>query len=186
MKGHQNIVQLIGIAWEKVNNVEAQPVLVLEYAHLGSLQSLLSSDQGQALGFQQKRELCLDIAQGMAHVHVMGMVWGDCKPNNVLLFPNEHRVGGLGAKLSDFGLCESQPDSGTRFCGISRPWAAPEADPNGVQAAGGFECLARAEIYSFGMVLWALVMDGRHIDRNLYREELQDSEMLGTPFITAG
>ncbi|KAK0731951.1 kinase-like domain-containing protein [Lasiosphaeris hirsuta] len=135
-RGHVNIVQLLGVAWEKKADAahKVQPVLVLEYAHLGSLQSLLSSSSptaGRFLGFKQKQELGLDIARGMAHMHNLGMVWGDCKPDNVLLFPDESRVGGLKAKLSDFGACEPQPSASTTFRGMSRPWTAPSIDPGG-------------------------------------------------------
>lgn len=54
-RGHGDIVQLLGVAWEEADAThKVQPVLVLEYAHLGSLQSLLSSSSptaGRFLGF---------------------------------------------------------------------------------------------------------------------------------------
>jgi len=110
----------------------------------------------------------------MAHMHNLGMVWGDCKPDNVLLFPDESRVGGLKAKLSDFGACEPQSSATTTFHSISHPWTAPKVDPRGPwgEAVKGFDGLIRAEVYAYGLVLWAIVMDGCN-DRPFWNQPVQ-------------
>lgn len=164
LRGQDNIVQLLGVAWESISKVAVQPVLVLEYVDLGTLQSLVFSQSGTDLSFQQKRDFCEDIAAGMATVHAHQLIWGDLKPENILIFSDDHRIGGLKAKISDFGLCESNVTSEATFRGISRPWTAPEADPGRdvPTPAKGFDALVRAEVYAFGMLVFAIAMDGHH------------------------
>ncbi|KAE8370611.1 hypothetical protein BDV27DRAFT_35498 [Aspergillus caelatus] len=65
----------------------------------------------------------------------------------------------LRAKLSDFGACITAPSPTSGFRGVSYPWTAPEA-----AAARGFDELAHAEMFSLGLVLWAIAMDGRQFD----------------------
>ncbi|KAF5647873.1 uncharacterized protein FTJAE_1556 [Fusarium tjaetaba] len=161
---HPNVIKLLGIAWENPGGARVQPILVLEYATLGSLADLVkafgSGDQ-RHVGFSQKKELMNDVACGMATIHEQRFIWGDCKPENVLLVLDASRSNGIKAKLSDFGLSLHNPDSTTEFRGRTVPWTAPEAAFGHPCPPRGFDSLARAEVYAYGLLVWDLAMDGK-------------------------
>lgn len=66
------------------------------------------------------------------------------------------------AKLCDFGLS----------LGYSDPWTAPEA-----QTARGFDALKRAEICSFGMLFWTVILDGRQFESKNHQGWLQEHRL---------
>ncbi|KAH7010499.1 hypothetical protein EDB80DRAFT_839820, partial [Ilyonectria destructans] len=174
LRDHKNITKLLGVAWEQVDaGNEVRPMLVIELAQLGSLHTLLRPESTKTLPFSQKRELCFDIAQGMSAIHSYGFVWGDAKPDNVLVFEDERRLGGMTAKLSDFGICETQFTPQTQFRGFTLPWVAPEVSPDTrlhprPKPAIGFEEMVMAEVYAFGMIAWMVAMDGCQFERSLW------------------
>lgn len=159
LQNQHNIINLCGVAWEEVSAKGVLPVLVLEYSPLGSLGDFLGPDQGHKLLFSQKRALTCDIAMGMAVLHRNGFIWGDAKPDNVLLFPDEKMPGGFRAKISDFGLCVHQPGPNTCLHGFTEEWAAPEVIQNTTLPICGSESLVKAEIYAFGLISWAIALN---------------------------
>lgn len=165
LRTHTNIVKLLGIAWEEAGVDDICPVLVLEYAQHNSLTKFLSSDASTPLGFQQKRAFCSDIANGMSCMHGAGFIWGDCKPENVLIFQDENDPTSLKAKISDFGCSVSHFTADTHFPGYSVPWTAPEA-----RDCAGFQAMVKAEIYSYGMLVWAVALDGRQFKQEYWQE----------------
>ncbi|CAM9428097.1 unnamed protein product, partial [Hapterophycus canaliculatus] len=50
--------------------------------------------------------LVLDLAQGAAHLHAMGLIHRDIKPANLLVFSLPYN--GLQGKLADFGLAKGK------------------------------------------------------------------------------
>jgi serine/threonine protein kinase len=71
--------------------------LVLEYASDGDLHSLLQK-QG-SLDQDSTRFVIGEIASALASIHDLGFVYGDLKPENVLITETGH------IKLTDFGAC---------------------------------------------------------------------------------
>jgi serine/threonine protein kinase len=70
----------------------------------GNLASLIRRGQGSGppLDLSEKLRLLADIAQGLAELHLAGIVHGDIKPANVLLSDdNPPKI-----RLADFGLSE--------------------------------------------------------------------------------
>ncbi|EEP78398.1 predicted protein [Uncinocarpus reesii 1704] len=173
LRGHPNVIQLLGVAWEQAEGCEIRPVLVIEYAPFNSLAYFLSEQTATALNFHQKREFCADIASGLSSVHENGIIWGDCKPENILIFKDDSRPGGLRAKVSDFGACEPEVTIESRFRGFSVPWTAPEA-----LTATGFAQLVRSEIYSFGLVVWSIAMDGRQFQKRYWGEAMSKNRRI--------
>ncbi|GKV52691.1 hypothetical protein SLEP1_g59262, partial [Rubroshorea leprosula] len=94
---HFNLVRLVGFCAEK-----SRMLLVYEYMCNGSLdQWIFCRDKALALGWQCRRKIILEIANGLAYLHGgcrQKIIHLDIKPQNILLNEN------FNAKVSDFGL----------------------------------------------------------------------------------
>ena len=121
--------------------------LVLELVEGETLQARL---RGGALPVEEARELCAQVAEGLAAVHRKGLVHRDLKPSNVMITPEGR------AKLLDFGLARrATPEAGEELtarevvAGTSG-WMAPE------QLRG--ELLdARSDAWAWGCLLFECV-----------------------------
>lgn len=70
LRHHQNIVDLLGICWEfPLGSHKIWPVLILEKAELGDLQSFMSSEEAKTLTLDEKIGLCTDIASAIVAMH---------------------------------------------------------------------------------------------------------------------
>ena len=164
---HPNIVNLLGVGFETEGPSDTQnamPVLIPECAELGNLAELLETArrEDRALAFHEKLSLCLDVAHGIEMLHACDIVHGDVKAENILIFEKDDSEGPqsaedfrLQAKLTDFGV--SRLPSGELVLGGSRPWQAPECHRG---AYLRIEDAKRTDIYSFGMLLWRVCLDG--------------------------
>ncbi|KAL8646234.1 MAG: hypothetical protein Q9226_006952 [Calogaya cf. arnoldii] len=118
---------------------------------------------------QEALFLAADVADGLAALHSFGIVHGDLKPANVLLFLDaesaaEHEPGGqsprLVAKVGDFGYSgtvssEDDVRGGTHF------WNAPEClDCCDDEELKAFATHQSRDIYSFGLLLVYLWTNG--------------------------
>ena len=161
-KNHEDIVNILGIAWE-ISGGDLRPVLALEFAQHNSLAKFWLSNDFMTL--KEKRALCLDIGNGLNALHELGFIWGDCKPENVLICQDPSDPTAWKAKLNDFGATIFLPDQNVGFVAYSPPWIAPEA-----HSAKGSSALQTAEIYAYGMLFWAIHLDGLQFSRNLWKE----------------
>ncbi|KAG7283957.1 hypothetical protein NEMBOFW57_010315 [Staphylotrichum longicolle] len=110
-----------------------------------------------SLSLETKLQLAMDIAQSIQTLHGCGIVPGDIKPANILIFGSQ---GNYRAKLADFSHAV-YPRAGTdplaHLPGGTRIYAAPESqDPAPVSR------LKLTDIYSFGLV-FACLMVGKEI-----------------------
>lgn len=89
-------------------------LLVTELMQGGDLRSRIRADTAQPRRtgwYQNGRYIALGIARGLAYLHARGIIWFDCKPNNVLL---DHT--GTVAKIADFGLAKVLANMHTAGC----------------------------------------------------------------------
>jgi serine/threonine protein kinase len=115
----------------------------MPYAAFGTLDAFQWSTELESDG---KISLCLDIALGLSVLHGCGIVHGDLKSENVLIFA-EHS--GPVAKLCDFGCSVIDPKAFRKLVGGSEPWNCPEWKDTILK-----ENLPLTDVYSFGLLFW--------------------------------
>ncbi|KAJ4205356.1 hypothetical protein NW759_014583 [Fusarium solani] len=157
------VIDLLHLLWEYDQGV-LRPVLVLEYADCGTLASFVRS--GRAANLETKASLCRDVLKGLAVLHEVGVVHGDVKCENVLVFQQDD--GSFKAKLIDFGfsvfLAEHEPGACIRVGG-TQPFTPPEATHLLER-----EALIYTDYFCFGMLVWQVLLDGVH-DEDVFCQE---------------
>ncbi|KAG8785553.1 hypothetical protein FRC12_017436 [Ceratobasidium sp. 428] len=137
---HPNVIKLLGLA-----EFRGQIAMVSPWIESGNVSSL-----NKANHTIDRCLLCVQIAEGLAYLHQIGIVHGDLKGANVLL--SDGRV----AQLADFGnaLMRSSTldftESTTRSQ-LSTRWAAPE------QLDGLVSCSLHADVFSLGMTILEVI-----------------------------
>ncbi len=155
---HRNVVTLysVGCAVQSRSPLEICPALFMEEASHRTLAEFEKS--GVVLDASSRRRLCLDVSEGLAAIHSCGIVHGDLKAGNILVF--EDSKNDFVAKIADFGCAvfldkyrDSDPSTLVRLPGISQPWAAPEArEPIPVN------CLLHTDVYSLGLLIFRILV----------------------------
>ncbi|KAI7751018.1 hypothetical protein M8C21_023467, partial [Ambrosia artemisiifolia] len=110
---HRNLLRLLG--WSSEGS---DLFLVLEYMANGSLDRFLWGAKKGTLDWNQRHEIILGIAKGLAHLHSechVKIIHRDIKSSNILLSDD------FKAKIADFGLARFQPEDethvNTKFAG---------------------------------------------------------------------
>ncbi|RBA20784.1 serine/threonine protein kinase [Fusarium proliferatum] len=150
---HENIVDLLAVMYHDTGHQEGitvVPALVLEYADYGSLKSY--QEAGYAQSLHEKLNIAIDTARGLEGLHEAGIVHGDVKPSNLLVF--KHPTRKTLVKGSDFGF--AMPMQGGQLIGSTEVYRAPEAET----AHSNSRYLRQQDIYSFGLTLWTIIGDG--------------------------
>ncbi|KZP11069.1 kinase-like protein [Athelia psychrophila] len=163
---HRNVAHLVGVILERTGGSDDGgpflPRLIVERA-VGSLAGLLADYRHSGrLPWALKLKLALDTAAGLEALHLINIVHGDVKADNVLVFDN------LGdhvfiAKVSDFGFCvpdTSWRDTVVAIRGTLR-FQAPEALIEAPPRLQVHSNLPQRDIYSFGVLLWEVITNGR-------------------------
>jgi serine/threonine protein kinase len=152
---HRNIVDLLAIGWEAGNSDTSPeiewPVLVMPFATYGTLDIY---QQDNDVPETTIISLCLDVARGLEVLHTCGIVHGDLKSENVLIF---HDDVGLVAKLCDFGCSIVGGQETMKLRGGSQPWNCPEW-----KSEMRKEALPLTDVYSFGLLFWRSLSKARN------------------------
>jgi serine/threonine protein kinase len=160
IREHKNIINLENIGWVlvSVDPIEISPALELEYAINGNLIDFEAS--GVKVDYRIRKGLCAEIADALQTIHSCGIVHGDIKPRNILIFdhPNKRYM----AKICDFGCSilvtstiDSSGDHLVRLPGYTPPWHAPEA-----KELIRRDRLYLTDIFSFGLLIWNILKFG--------------------------
>lgn len=157
---HPNLVRLLGIQWglSPISD-STYPVLIMEHASLGTFKTLQTSSE--PLSFPVKQKLCYDVGRALSALHASGIVHGDMKHENVLIFPSKKPIDGVPytAKLADFGgtVMDMAGTEARRMETWTWPFQAPEITNDQALTRDGMK---RTDVYSFGLLVWRAFMDG--------------------------
>ncbi len=126
---------------------------VMEYLPGGSLRDIVSASKN-GLPVERAVSIARDVAHALVHIERNGMVHRDIKPDNVLFTAD-----GV-AKLADFGISrfeQGEDVHATRAAAVigTPAYMAPE------QMIDSHEVDIRADIYSFGVMLYELLAGRR-------------------------
>jgi serine/threonine protein kinase len=152
---HDNIVKILSIQWTRLDPVlpSWMPILLLERADHGSLTHYLAAKK---IGPDSKLQLSLEIGQGLQALHASGIVHGDVKLDNVLIFDLGN--GEVRAKLSDFGcslLMSADKNEVVIPTTGTPPWTAPE-----LNRRVATDWLPNLDVYSYGLLVWRIFLGG--------------------------
>ncbi|KAH0596013.1 hypothetical protein MHUMG1_05872 [Metarhizium humberi] len=165
VKNHDNIIKLLGLSWRSVRGTY-MPAFILEAAK-SDLYSMIQSFQFTLDKMTTRKilGLAVDISCGLSALHDLGIIHGDMKPQNVLIFEDQKL--GFVAKITDFGSSLLKTD-------IKEPivlpyntdiWQAPECQ----NALDGSQ-LIEADNFSLGLVLCYM------LSRGLILHQLEESD----------
>ncbi|KAF3951278.1 hypothetical protein ACB098_01G117100 [Castanea mollissima] len=156
---HKNLVKLFGYCHDGNNRL-----LVYEYMSNGSLAKFLFESERKP-SWEEKTRIALNVARGILYLHEeceTQIIHCDIKPENILM--DEHKC----AKIADFGLAKLLMPNQTRtYTGIrgTRGYVAPEWH-------GNLPITAKADVYSFGIMLLEIICGRRHVNMDLPEDEV--------------
>ncbi|KAK0650536.1 Phosphorylase b kinase gamma catalytic chain [Lasiodiplodia hormozganensis] len=177
LKGHPCFIPAIGYGWTNQPMADSRPYLIMDYSEQGTLDKYLTNIS--LLSRRQLRELALDVAVGIRELHRNGFIHGDVKSENILVFESLSADRPHVAKLADFGAAFHRSDveeRGHRYLGTPRynppemqeSWKKVPFVPGPMEDAvakipelSTFESYKRADVYSFGLLLWEIMHKGR-------------------------
>ena len=136
---HPNIITI-----HEVAEYHGRPYMAMEYVEGLSLKGLIKEGK---ISVKQVLKIGIQIGEGLHTAHQAGIVHRDVKPQNILI-DREGRV-----KITDFGLAKVRgvpqlTQAGTTFGTLA--YMSPEQ-------AKGKDVDRRADIFSFGVVLYEMV-----------------------------
>ncbi|KAJ5281640.1 hypothetical protein N7478_007012 [Penicillium angulare] len=172
IRKHLNIISLISFEWMFWPGEEPSlsPQLCLERSDLGDLASFQSAN---SLSYHEKRNIFLDIAHGLVALHDSGVVHGDIKSENVLIFEHE---GVYQAKICDFGFAVFLADiKDDKACllGGTIPWIAPEFRR---ELPYPHYFLKLTDVYSLGLLFWRVLLEGKNPFENVLLKDIRGVE----------
>jgi serine/threonine protein kinase len=120
------------------------------------------------LTYRQAIDILLDVASGVAHMHALGFLHRDLKPDNILIRASDGR-----AFVTDFGIAKSMKEPVSAAESLSLIPAAQSIDLTGnsiIGTLGFFDSGVRQndearDLFALGGILYQLMADGRQIFR---------------------
>lgn len=116
--GHANIVAVYDYGEERTEEEDVLPYVVMELVDGTDLEAALGA--GERFSLDESLGIMRDVLDAVDSAHTAGVVHGDLKPANVLLY--EH-----GAKVADFGVARVLgEETGATTVAATPSYAAPE------------------------------------------------------------
>ncbi|KAE9601417.1 hypothetical protein Lal_00023804 [Lupinus albus] len=157
---HKNLVQMRG--WCRKGN---QLMLVYDYMPNGSLNRWVFDQPEKVLGWEQRRRILVDVAEGLNYLHHgwdQVVIHRDIKSSNILLDSD------MRGRVGDFGLAklyqQGEVPNTTRVVG-TLGYLAPELATIAVPTSA-------SDVYSFGVVLLEVACGRRPIETSVAEEEV--------------
>lgn len=157
---HKNLVQMRG--WCRKGN---ELMLVYDYMPNGSLNKWIFDKPTQLLGWERRRRILVDVAEGLNYLHHgwdQVVIHRDIKSSNILLDSD------MRGRLGDFGLAklyqQGEVPNTTRVVG-TLGYLAPELATVAAPTTA-------SDVYSFGVVLLEVACGRRPIETSAPEEEV--------------
>jgi len=103
------------------------------------------------------QQLSIDVGQGLDAIHEAGIIHGDIKPQNVLVFENLSDEVPLVTKLADFGLSTGEVHASmndiVEVSGMSTDWCALEIKYGSKLSTSQ---LIKADNFSYGLLVLSI------------------------------
>lgn len=111
--------------------------------------SALTLSRNPDLPFETRNVICLDVARGLEALHTCGVIHGDIKPDNILMFHGSR----WRAKIADFSHSIIDTGEPRHLPGGTAGYAAPEWQDL-LSPAGQY----KSDIYSYGVLFGSVVV----------------------------
>jgi serine/threonine protein kinase/tetratricopeptide (TPR) repeat protein len=136
---HPNIVTI-----HEVSEYQEKPFIVMEFVEGESIRDLVSK---RLLPVDQVLDIAVQIGEGLAKAHKMGIIHRDVKSQNILIDKEDR------ARILDFGLAKVKKDSMLTQSGVPMGTVAYMSP----EQARGAEVDHRTDIWSLGVVLYEML-----------------------------
>lgn len=157
LRAHPNIARFRGVGWdfEDEDATIPRPLLLEELAPQGALDNFWKKWKFVQMNFKSKLDMCRDVAEGLLALHQCGVVHGDVKPENILVFPRHDANETFTVKLTDFGHSVFEHNRLNALPAFTPKWCAPE-----VQSSKNltFRDMKATDFYSYGLVILSIMI----------------------------
>ncbi|CAG7557888.1 unnamed protein product [Fusarium equiseti] len=161
LRAHPNILDVRGYGWNTPRGLIV-PYILVDFAPMGTMREHISKVKP---ALSHVEILVGDIASGLSMLHSCGIIHGDMKLDNVLVFPSWDRPAKAIAKIADFGhaviLNEKRRGEGNpsiEYRGTSM-YNAPEVHTQNEYPIDQQD-LIRCDIWAFGLLIWESCIEG--------------------------
>ncbi|KAJ8768106.1 hypothetical protein K2173_021046 [Erythroxylum novogranatense] len=151
---HRNLVKLLGYV-----DKGHERLLITEYVPNGTLREHLDGQRGKILDFNQRLEICIDVAHALTYLHLYSerqIIHRDVKSSNILL--NES----MRAKVADFGFARlGAGDSDQTHISTKVKGTVGYLDPEYMRT---YQLTPKSDVYSFGILLIEILTGRRPVE----------------------
>nr|DAD27242.1 TPA_asm: hypothetical protein HUJ06_028710 [Nelumbo nucifera] len=151
---HRNLVRLLGYV-DKGNEY----IIITEYVPNGTLREHLDGQRGKILDFNQRLEICIDVAHALTYLHLYAekqIIHRDVKSSNILLTESYR------AKVTDFGFARVGPNEDDQtHISTKVKGTAGYLDPEYLKT---YQLTPKSDVYSFGVLLVEVLTGRRPVE----------------------
>ncbi|XXH05143.1 hypothetical protein Hte_011568 [Hypoxylon texense] len=186
LRSHPNILAVFGYGWN-MKATQIVPYLLVQYAPYGTLREYLRHFKAE-ISMVHKEILLGDIAAATSTLHLCGIVHGDIKLDNVLVFHSWDRPNKSIAKIADFGhslITSGKGDSEQAYIryGGTFIYNAPEVH-NQKSCPIDRAALSKCDVWAFGLLAWETFLDGEEYVKRIAEMEPSAVEDGSEPVLT--